>query len=217
MSPIAFSSLDDPGCASTVIADSDESSCKDAGDTAMEPPSAFAQMLNCFAPEGKLNLSIGDSSETVDRMSQSILKAAEGQDDTMKEFLARVAENEHPEQAARSEANKKKRFRRSALGEYGIEWFFFNTGGAAGNPIAGRWQRYLKANPSEKATYDALKGSDAKHKIRQGWCKARFDEYHEKKHSRKRVLRWNRSRAATTASPKSQWRREAARQGNAQR
>jgi hypothetical protein len=59
--------------------------------------------------------------------------------------------------------------------------FFFNTSGAKGNPIAGRWQRYLVNNPAVKAEYDLLKGAKQKGDFRRDWADAKYKEYSEAK------------------------------------
>jgi hypothetical protein len=59
--------------------------------------------------------------------------------------------------------------------------FFFGTSGAKGNPIAGRWARYITSNPDVKAEYDQVKGAKQKTEFRASWAKAKFEEYTESK------------------------------------
>ena len=45
--------------------------------------------------------------------------------------------------------------------------YAFSVRGVKGNHLAGRWQRWLKANPANKRSYDTLKGHKAKSEFRQ--------------------------------------------------
>lgn len=55
--------------------------------------------------------------------------------------------------------------------------FMFNTSGAKGNPIAGRWARFIKNNPEAKAEYDQLSGYASRAKFRASWAEKKYDNY----------------------------------------
>ena len=59
--------------------------------------------------------------------------------------------------------------------------FHFKTSGAAGNPIAGKWARYLKKHPEFKKEYEKSDTPDAKKLLRRQWCEGQYNQYKETK------------------------------------
>jgi hypothetical protein len=59
--------------------------------------------------------------------------------------------------------------------------FEFKTGGSSGNPIAGRWARFLVNNPEWKKKYDDARGRRAKAGIRADWAEGEYDKYEQAK------------------------------------
>ena len=58
--------------------------------------------------------------------------------------------------------------------------FNFQVQGKKGNPMAGRFQRYLAKHPKQKKLYDQLQGDrKAQAKWRQKWARKMYDEYQE--------------------------------------
>eukprot|EP00959_Pyramimonas_sp_CCMP1952_P404021 8465906-Pyramimonas_sp.AAC.1 len=54
--------------------------------------------------------------------------------------------------------------------------FDFDARGYKGNPVAGRFQRYLKANPAKHDEYQSAQGPDAKRAFRPTWAKQQHDK-----------------------------------------
>ena len=61
--------------------------------------------------------------------------------------------------------------------------FNFGTGGAAGNPLAGKWARALKRSQVLKDRYAAVKGfgTEAKAAFRAEWAQETYKAYAEKR------------------------------------
>ena len=57
----------------------------------------------------------------------------------------------------------------------------FSPSGAAGNPMAGHWQRALKQDPELKKKYGDIKGRAAMAEFRAKWAKGQADEHWETK------------------------------------
>ena len=55
--------------------------------------------------------------------------------------------------------------------------FRFNAQGGGNNPMAGRWARWLKANPDEQEKYKKITTNTAKADFRREWCKDVFDKW----------------------------------------
>jgi hypothetical protein len=135
-------------------------------------------------PGGVEALEIGDSLEKVAGLVQTMMKASGGNLDVLAEANAKMAAAVQLRQAQQSEVGPegKPEDEDAALWrEMDEANFFFGTGGAKGNPMAGRWARFLRKDPEQKQKYLAITSFKAKSEFRQQWCKLKFQEYQEEK------------------------------------
>ena len=68
-------------------------------------------------------------------------------------------------------------------------------GGSAGNPIAGRWARFLAKNPDVKQEYNAIKGRPLQEAYRQKWARGQYQKFTQEKFTLKSI------RVVTLTSP----------------
>ena len=126
-------------------------------------------------------VSTGDPAAVVDKAAQALMAEAAEDDDAMISILGKLAKQ-------RASTNQPSETDVKAEAEEDTFWhdlkqhdFYFGTGGSKGNPIAGRWARFLRGDAAAKATYDQLKTMKAKSDIRANWAKAKYEAYTESK------------------------------------
>jgi len=126
-----------------------------------------------FDGDGKIDLVklLGDTTK-VNEVVQKILGHYKGDVEAIQKAMSTLVER-HEQRREEEEADPEATLWKAMQDDQ----FFFGTGGAAGNPMAGRWQRFIKGNPEQKALYDATKGLKRKAEFRRDWCKQKYDEY----------------------------------------
>lgn len=143
------------------------------------PQLSIQELLEEYAPRtGKYAVKPGDPAERVAKAVDHIYAGCHGNADAMSSMASKMAQSMKSESTApHAQHNGENNF----WEELKESNFFFNTGGAKGNPMAGRWQRFLKGSPEEKEKYDQTKGQKAKAEFRQRWAQLRYKDYIEAK------------------------------------
>lgn len=104
-------------------------------------------------------MSIGDLADKVDKAAHARVANAAEDDDATVAMLGKLAKTRtnttDNDVNVESEEN-------SFWNDVKHHDFYFSAGGSKGNPIAGRWARYLRGDAAATAAYDQLKGLDVR-------------------------------------------------------
>ena len=131
-------------------------------------------------------VSIGDSADKVDKAAQALMAEADEDDDAMVAMLGKLAKKRTNTNQPTDNDVKVEPEEDSYWNDLKQHDFYFGTLGSKGNPIAGKWARYLRGDAAAKAAYDQLTGQKAKSDFRANWCKGTYDSYMESKRYREK-------------------------------
>ena len=126
-------------------------------------------------------LPVGAAPEIVDKVTAKLFdEHCKGDMDAASQLFSNFAQEQEKEKAE-EELDEEEEKERQLWASLEAQKFKFGTGGAAGNPMAGRWARWLKENAEQKALYEKEKGRAAKEESRRRWYQQKFDEYREQR------------------------------------
>ena len=133
---------------------------------------------------------VGDSAASVGLVADQMMAGIGGKGDQGADVVNKLFSDyavQHKASFAMQEVDPKDKD--ACLGEAGVDErmfeelknnsFYFATRGSRGNPMAGRWQRFLESNPAERKMYDELDGIKKKAEFRQDWCKGKYDNFRQ--------------------------------------
>lgn len=119
-----------------------------------------SELFSLLCPDGKSPFELGADDHTIDGISQQLLSMSGGDETKIDQFMNKFATDlGHDAAGGSDQGDDKEADFWKGLHENN---YILPAQGSAGNPAGGRWQRWLKSNPEQKARYDELVGQKAK-------------------------------------------------------
>ena len=165
--------------------------CDEEDEAPKNPPAHIKQDVDGSIPPGATQL---DTSIQVDEdlrtLEQSLLEAGQMNIKKAEALLYKATKHMHAEQAEQDieqESSDEDNAEALMFKELKEKCFLFSTAAIKGNPIGGRWARYLKANSTAYDNYRNM-GRMERKKTRTEWCEGLYTTYMETKTFTKEVI-----------------------------